>query len=85
MGRFGWERAWGEQCCFQVLFGRLVVERPVEVGGVKPGQILVYGALADVDAQGNLSLPEFLFEMEPSNPFSFLMKFLLGGNFDQLS
>jgi len=65
LGWFGWGLAWIEQSCFQVLFSPLVVERPVKVGGVKPGQIFVQGTLADGGASGNLPLAELLFEMEP--------------------
>ena len=45
------------------------VERPRHSGGLHARQVLVHGALARVDAAGDLALAELLFEMQPQDLF----------------
>jgi hypothetical protein len=67
LGRFGsrWSRR--EQCGFQAGFVPLFGQRPAHPCGVGFGQILMNGALTDVDAPGDLPLAEFLLVVQPEN------------------
>jgi len=57
------------QRVFDALFIPFRAERPDEAGGFHARQIVVNGALTDVDAAGDLPLAKLLLEVQPQNLF----------------